>query len=429
MDIRDPHIIKNTNYLKEYFKKKTTLVIAISYGLSILLSLASMITALLPSALRSLRALTGEYVYGATGNFAPSQLVQLATLPMLILPFLSFLGFLLLYIKSKNSSPASSPKGGAAVLKAVGTISLVLGIFETFVLLLIPILFAFMPYATSKLYRFDFPYDTFSQNPEAAPIVMGAIFAGIVFLIVAPFIVYLLLSVIFEFRFFSSLRKSLVTSNLTAKGSVGFGVMNIISCVFTTLVTGTSILLYVLNTAFGIRGILPLRNTSLGTASSFTSIVSIIILVLSLALSLVSGIAIAKFAFGYNKHIKSVPENFHDTPKPYYYREKVTYAPAEEPVFMGNAYAGLTSQNNEAKAEASEKPVVVAETPVEVTETPVETVEAPIEVTETPVETAKITEDTSDAKNETVCINLSELTPEARSIVEDALKNIQGKDE
>lgn len=423
----DPRIIKNTDYLKEYFKKKTTLVIAISYGLSILLSLASMITALLPSAFRSLRALTGEGVYGATGNFAPSLIVRLATLPLLILPFLIFLGFLLLYIKSKNSSPASSPKGGAAVLKAVGTISLVLGIFDTFLLLLIPILFAFMPYATSKLYRFDFPYDTFSQNPESAPIIMGAVFAGIVFLIVAPFIVYLLLSVIFEFRFFSSIRKSLVTSNLTSKGSVGFGVMQIISCISTAFTNVSLLILYIIYAVSDTSRMSHML--SFNSMDLFSSVVSTVIILLSLAVGLVSGIAMAKFAFGYNKHIKSVPENFHDTPKPYYYKEKVSTAPKEEAIFTGNAYAGLTSQDNEAKAEASEKPVVVAETPAETVESPVEPIDKPVETTEAPVETAKITEETADAKNETVSINLSELTPEARSIVEEALKNIQGKDE
>lgn len=282
---------QNLAVVKEYFKKPIVLGYAILSSIAALASLVMtfFLTAnengLLSSLLNALYENSDlspyEYerffsYFNSNANMA-SMIIQ--SIISMVPTILIIVSFFIMYFKSKNPSPLSSPSVGFTINWVFSIISLVSVIFITFIITLVMVILMIAMGSTDETTAF------------------------VLFLILLPILLVVFGVIIFysvnQVRFYGSLRKSISTLYLQRKGAGPFGVLSIILGVFTLVnILPMPFMASIMNEA------LPGYNFESNLSSLFymTMIPGI--------LSAVQQIVLGIIAIGYNNHIKQTVQAF-----------------------------------------------------------------------------------------------------------------------
>lgn len=292
---------QNIAIVKSYFKKPTVLTQGILYAISAVLTIVSgfIMSPVLNNYFSAIMKMPGF-----TDGMSPSELEFFTSLmnvyidivpivaivPSVIISAITAAAFILIYNKSKNAEPASTPKGGIVTLFVLSIVQLVPIIMLSVMLVLAIILLAVAAIAASG-------------TPESGILwVVTAVYT----LVFGTMIALLLMYYINQVRYYNSIRKSLTTINLTYKGAGIFGVFSIIYGV------------YMVMNAFSVFSIKPMMQLIAelapemefiaGLFDSFTPlfIVSTVASVLSAGIMILNGV----IALGYKKHIRSFTEGY-----------------------------------------------------------------------------------------------------------------------
>lgn len=270
----------NLAIVKNYFKSGKVLALGIFYLISVVLSF--IVTSTVSYVTIIYRVL--DYLSSRGINLPPqyreaisassaSSAIFSAILSS-IFPILTAIAFIIIFVKSRNASEASSPITGVSILYVLSMISLVFTIIGV-------VLFAISYIAV-------FALGVIAGN-RYYPEYSGVIIAGMVFLGIF-LIVYAVIAIIYAVsckNFYRSVKRSITTPELESKGAVPFGVFNIIMAVFSVFSMG-----YSLVALPGSGGIL-----------FAASLISILI-----------NIFIAIIALGYNKYITNIKQGINTAP-------------------------------------------------------------------------------------------------------------------
>ena len=306
--------VKNLSAVKSYFKSPSVLLLGIMNAVSAVLALISaiMIASHIPEILLYIKS-TFIWAFAElnvpsaeTDNFlrAFDEIQSSATSSSVISSAAASLGvallisaaFLIIYFKSRNESPASTPNAGVTILFAFSIVELV-GVI--FILLAFVALFVLLFYLYFRLnagnrvgFNIDFGFASLDDwlNDKTAPaVLLVIIIVGLVVLAIAAFL--LLFTSINKVRYYGSVRKSLNTVELQSKGAKPYGVM----CVLGAVSAGVSLLS--MPSALFVDA--PVK-----VPKFFTAV--LIVSLLSQAAAFVTKIFEAKVALCYKTHIDAI---------------------------------------------------------------------------------------------------------------------------
>ncbi len=301
----------NLAIVKDYFKQTKVLVLGILYIVSAIISVVStIITA--GSANDYFADMISLLERIGLSDMANRMRMILESLPvsstlissipsMVVSTFVTGLfaaAFIIIYIKSRNTSEESTPNTGVNILYVLSVISLVIIIISTVLgglglLGMIVLAVNLLGNNTSQAVDLGNGYQL---NITGSAIGVLLIVFSVIALIV---IIYLLISAINCKRFYRSVKDSINTVELQNKGAKGYGVICVINAVFSAF--------SLLSLFFSLFSII-----SYG-ASSGT--------VMYLVMSLISGIVnflilvfTAGIALGYKKYIDNIKYGYNGTP-------------------------------------------------------------------------------------------------------------------
>ena len=296
---------QNVAIIKSYFKKPVILTQGILYIVSSILSVVStfvMMPAMnnyfnmflsIPEIAQDMTASEARF-FNSFMSVYTNIIVFASLIPSIIMIGLTAAAFLIIYKKSKNDDPASTPKTGVTILFVLSIVQLIPIIIASAILLLAILLLIVESIITSS-----------SGADEAAllwvlTIIYTFIFGGMI----AIFLLYFINQV----RFYKSVLNSLTTVNLSYKGAGIFGVFSIIYGVITAMSSLSSFSITpILNAMTELEPEIVFVVDMFGTLTPvfmFSAVTSIF----TAAITVISGI----IALGYKKHIKSYTEGFSD---------------------------------------------------------------------------------------------------------------------
>ncbi len=246
---------QNVSVLKSFFKKPIILILGILhtiFGACFLVSFA-----------------LNHFLMSAF-QFRPSFLFELISIALYV-PMA--IGYVIIYIKSKDQNPDSSPMSGFKVLHITSIVKLLLSIAT--------LLLAITSYNEITSAITDLLGDSFLGSLLA--FISTVILFVIITIITLTFII-ILLFYICQIRFFANIKKNLTNIAITYKGAMLFSIFNIILAVLTAIAaTGGLIEIFSGEATYSIRALLPN---------------------ITLILSCVLFIANTIMALGYRKHVK-----------------------------------------------------------------------------------------------------------------------------
>ena len=228
-------------------------------------------------------------------NISASTIMSAAVSAIITLLFAA--GFILMYVKSRNLSPESSPKSGVTILYVFAVISLVLTILGVIGAVIVVLLFSYLFIAQtsgsgsseSVVQSLETTYGVTSGAITAVLIILGVI--------VLLAIAYALFIAINRVRFYGSVRNSMQSIELENKGASPYGAACVINAIFT---------------AFSITGMFTIFSV-LTSSHVYTPIVTIFVIsLLNTVLSAVMLIVEAAIAFSYKKHIDNIKFGYSD---------------------------------------------------------------------------------------------------------------------
>lgn len=302
---------QNITIIKNHFKKPIVLINAIVGALSIVLMLISMlfITPYTDSMYNYMfdgaEDLTVDVSSIFTGTMIGSYSIAL------IMPTLTVIAFFILYYKSKNDSPESSPVAGASILSVISLIQLIIICIFLGIAVLFLTIGLIVVIATSQ-----------PDDEESIVAIVGLSIMLFLTLIMSAII---LMYSINQRRYYKSVKEGLSSPVLSSKGASVFGVMsiimgamNLINAAPSTLsVTFTGMSSSVIEQKFGntFDGIMPY--IAIMTVASLCSAVHV----------LLTGL----IATDYNKYIKAVAFSYNAPPVYTYNQPFAPVAPAPYP--------------------------------------------------------------------------------------------------
>lgn len=314
----EPLIFRNKNYVCKFLCSPIILVLGILQGVSILISLITSFVASsmyedVVAALKLFleKLLEEEVKVEASSSFS----IPITAIAMAI-------GFFVMYFSAKNGNKNDGAKSGATIHWVVAIIALVACCIAAVALglAIIAIALAIPKLSNSSYIRYNGVITELTDNMKAG---LTATFI-VCIVILAVVITFALIYGISQFRFASSVRKSLGTTELTAKGAKTCGVMNVISAVFSGFaLLGSAIgffaTLFLPENAFQ-QFDLHIRHSSLITIAGISLI--------STAISFAYNIYMAKYAFGFHNHITAAGAGGVNLPMPV-----IAYAPPVQPAY------------------------------------------------------------------------------------------------
>lgn len=214
-----------------------------------------------------------------------------------VLPVLMIISFFLLYSAGKKEKPDTPNSAGAVILMVISIIQLVLlclAILGVILLLVLVIVLGFVN--SSSLYTgspYSYSYGFINGHKDVSSVAIVVL--SITLLIIIGIFTLALVQAIGMVRFTNSLRKGLNSPELSAKGAKAVGVCNVIYAIFSgigMIFTPVSIFISKASTPY-----------LFGDDSAF--FVYTALSTLSAVLSFIIYISMAKFAFGFNKHIQA----------------------------------------------------------------------------------------------------------------------------
>ncbi|HHZ06864.1 MAG TPA: hypothetical protein GX401_08810 [Clostridiales bacterium] len=292
----NPAVQIRLDYLKSFFKRPVILALAIVMTVSVLVTLASNI----------LFALSSDSLLNALNEFSTTSGADLSSSGSFVMNLSeSIIGvainsifvaaFFIIYFKSKNPSPTSTPASGFTIVYVYTLLSLIftcIGIFFCFI--------AFGLFFTI----FSSLAISSSSNADAVS-VLNIIMIAVLFVVLLS-IALTLVWIISCFRFVSAVRKGLNPNiPLSAKGATPAGVFSIIFAVCSFLSIISLISIPMILSALTSSG--ELTTTQSIALSKFLSTFTPVLILFSVPvlLSAIQYILYAVIAFGYKKHVNA----------------------------------------------------------------------------------------------------------------------------
>ena len=319
----------NLAVVKGYFKQTKVLVLGILYIISAVIGI---ITSIISVSGMS-RYITDFINFLKSVGFDPGvsdeelrQATEAASQPSIVssIPGMIFTAgvillvaaaFIIIYTKSRNEAPESSPSAGVTILYTLAVISLVFMIIGLIAVVLLVIRSMFL---VGTLTSYDGSIEPIDLgNGYQLNIDKGAASAVIIVIgvIALLFMIYSLIFAISKKRFFGSVRESINSVELQNRGAKAYGVLCIINAVFTALGVISSVSSLFGLSSLGLSSILPVA--VLSAAASFVSFLSLVFS--------------AMIALGYKKYIDEMKYGYNGAP----YGGQGGYNPAPAP----NPYA------------------------------------------------------------------------------------------
>ena len=300
----------NLAAVKNYFKKPRVLVIAIIYVLSAIVGVILSITTSgsVPGFLRDLVNYLDKMGINSgispadleSVNGAVSQSSVISMLPSLIISaavtLLIAVAFFIIYFKSRNESSESTPSAGVTIMYVLSIISLVfiiigfIGMVASAAILMIFSGTVADSIGNSKVVDIGGGYQLNLNGPALGT---ALIIIAVLLLIIAAF---LLFTAINKFRYYSSVRTSISSVTLQSGGAKPYGVMCVISAVFSAFGVLSSIGSLIF---FGNSGFSSLTGVSLVT-------------ILGNILTFATLVIDAKIALGYKKYIDELMYGYNE---------------------------------------------------------------------------------------------------------------------
>lgn len=302
--------LKNLSVVKDYCKSPLVLAMGIVRIVSSALTIATplIITSMMPGFIEDIKALLFQLAESAGLPYASirdmssvldsaskysSGFTVPAALPSMVITLLIAAAFIIIYVKSRNEDPSSSPVAGITILYVFAIIEMIAAIIAAVLIVLCAVVLIWAYFqlkaAAGNLYVFTIDLPTFSQSwdIEITPaMLLGVIIGGMVAALIAVGI--LLFYTISKKRFYGSIRNSTNSVELQNKGAKPYGVLCIISAVFTAMSLLSTLSLFFL----GIRFKAMIAIAAMYAASTLVSFVTTILE--------------AKFALGYKRHIDNM---------------------------------------------------------------------------------------------------------------------------
>lgn len=316
---------QNISIVKSYFKKPRVLTLGILYAVSALLSVISgfIMMPVLNDYLGALMKMPGF-----TEGMTPSDVelfktfmnvyvdvISLASIiPSVIMVAIISAAFFIIYNKSKNADPTSTPKAGVLILFILSIVQLV-----PIVMLAVMLVFAILIPIIASI--------SVSGTPDAGILWVATTVYALVFgILTAIMLVYFINQV----RYYNSVRKSLTTINLTYKGAGIFGVFSIIYGVSSVMSSFSVLTIKPTMQAFAnLAPELAFLTDLFDTLNPLFGI-SAIASLLSATTMILNGIT----AMGYKKHIRSFTEGYSEFGVDNTVAAEPVSAPAYEPAVV-----------------------------------------------------------------------------------------------
>ena len=270
----------NLAIVKGYFKSGKVLALGIFYLISVVLSFvfASSVSysAIIYQMIDLLSRQGVNVPYQVMDQIAASTSSSaiISAVFSSIFPILTAIAFIIIFVKSRNASEASSPITGVNILYVLSMISLVFTIIGV-------VLFAL---AYIGIFVIGVVASNRNNSEYSGLIIAGMVFLGLIL------IVYAVLTIIYCVsckNFYRSVKRSITTPELESKGAVPYGVFNIIFAVFTFISMSSSFIVFP-----GVGGVL-----------FAAGLVNLLI-----------NIFIAIIALGYNKYITGIKQGINTAP-------------------------------------------------------------------------------------------------------------------
>ena len=316
-----PVVTRNRKYIMELLAKPfllgagVVIIIAtvLAYALSIVQA-ASMLPFLEKFAELASEMTDGNVSFSTSANFSIGNLTGILLIASLIA----------MCVASRKQEKPDAPKGAVTAFHIWTILSMIGNLFTAGLFLLLPLLFGlvFTLISTAGISWFD---GAPVEIPGRVIFVCIAIFT----IIFIGYAVLYIINGISGFRFGSSLKKSITTPELSAKGCKAFAATNIINSVllfFSSIISSVFLLAIPsvespapeLDLMFEVYKTIPLDLIAI--CSAVTTV-----------LSLVAPICLAIFALRYKKHIENAGENGCNLPEP------APFVPVQtpQPVYTG----------------------------------------------------------------------------------------------
>ncbi len=303
----EPFIYRNKDYLRQFLCKPIVLILGILQAFSALTQLVtSIISANLSNTTKIALAQYLQSIFGDNISIETSNSISINLLPIVLA-----IAFFTIYFCAKKSN--SDYKPGVTTFWVISIITLVIFIIAAVVLsLAIIVLLVSIPKMKQEFSIYYF-YNNILPNTYNNDVTTGLTIA--IILIFAILIIALTLILIYgisQFKFASSMRKSITTPYLFANGAKTYGVLHVIFSVFSCLGTIASVIgffavLFAADSFSRTIGVNLEKSTSISLAG---------LNMLSSVCAFAYNIYMAKFALGYNKHILAAGQGNYNQPSP-----------------------------------------------------------------------------------------------------------------
>ncbi len=289
----NPLIQRNKQYVRQYLSSPIVLILAILLSVQILLGIISSVV-FSPKA-ADLGELFVNYLESSLGDeitFSASTSVSIPVTTIVLA-----VAFFLMYFGAKKNSQKATDENGTTLYWVIAILQLI-GSILAIAIYILAVLAIFFLIGNLKADVSDAGLDGgFSTYSSEASVATAFIIA--LTILMTALIAVVFVYAISELRFASSLKKSLTTVELRAKGAKTYGVFNVIFSVFSCFgVIFNAIAFFAV-----IFAAKDLTNAIGGSANEGAYIAFMAINLISSVVSFANCIYTAKFALGYSKHI------------------------------------------------------------------------------------------------------------------------------
>ncbi len=352
-----PVVTRNRNYIKEFLSKPFLLIAFIVIIASTILSY--IVAAVSTSAMIPFVEVINEYANNMTdGNvtFSVSGNISLGNIVSILL----IVSLIAMYVASRNQDKPDAPKGAVTTFHIWSILSMIGDFITAGVFLLCPLLFGLIFTLIAKA-------DTSALGVAPLDLPGRVIFVTIAIcsIIFIAYAVLYIIKGISGFRFGSSLKNSISTPELSAKGCKAFAVTNIINSVFVAFCSIVSS--FVTLVLPSIESPSPEFDFMFDAYKAIPMDVITVCSLINTLLSLVTPVCLAIFALRCKKHIENAGENGCNLPAPAPFVPVQTPQPAyttstPQPQQTTPAQPAADTDNDNPYAEAFGTPEPVAPT-------------------------------------------------------------------
>lgn len=275
----------NIEIVKGYLKSGKVLALGILYLLTIAAAILTVVlqpvNADLDEIIKMLQEMGVDtsnmtYAYSSVASdIGLSSIVATAIASAVIL--LAAIAFFIMFAKSRSADPDADPVAGVTIMRVFSMISFVCAIVLSVICVIVYLAAYFMEDTLVKAINFD------GQTWMILFVILG--------ILLLIFIFFLIFSAAAYKNFYRSVKRSLTTVRLETKGSVAYGVLNILAAILKGLsLIGYAIILF---KSFNIANLL-----------------AMIVMLLAFLINVFT----ASLALGYNRYIKQQKLGYNNTP-------------------------------------------------------------------------------------------------------------------